>query len=812
MTIKRIPGLTGGHNDLANPENLNENQVQDSANYEILGDDNLTKRREPEEYGDLVSGDSLKTKLATVYTNTITQISPPYYPVKKLSDMTGDFVMLAFGQTANGYELYMFYENDTNTWTLTQVDITGVTYTEDTYLEFFVGDDNMIITDTYDETTNFPHYVKIDPEGTLITGLFSIKAPTNKPELVPTTEFNEERYEEDENNSRLSGCGIVHCVYTVITKSGDESNPSPISDAKMMQFFKKDATDRNDARWIDSVLIKNLSVPELTGDLIEELKYFNLYYRVTPYSEGEGAAPFYFSQRVEVLDKENNSGDTGNGYIINQEVDESIPISYENDIAPYAKHAAEVSGITGFGNIREKLQFPFEFEKYAAIQINNVNNKNYADAVVLIRLYDDDSGEDDYIEDLDLGYYSGYGFMTNLNKIRLYDTDLVTPLQVIYDEGSDSHLDIYVKIPLLIAGQLKTIYLAFNTDADATENGVTDTNYQTFEYGQFAQMSGANALEMFNSERVKSNATVICSSIDFLDANGDVINNADGNLNGDIQGEYGEFVEGGTKQLETQYLIGTGRYYMNDKTKRTGSDFSEIKYKGLPFDIIPNRFTLWGKISYTNINEALSELTTISSGIVPLPIFAFYQDTGHATWSEDYKGLFLGIYYDEAEETYHFALRGAEDMTGLDGAIISRYSKLIFDNIPLTAASGDLFVGLSVQKDSSASLFVGNLVSGSFYAQKKNWSDWDMAKNFDKEDAVGWYYKNIDTFSIGFNSMVAGAISDTPFRFYISQFQLIINNYYNASLDNDMAAMFNLAKYLPSFETPLGQKVTVIST
>ena len=44
--------------------------------------------------------------------------------------------------------------------------------------------------------------------------------------------------------------------------------------------------------------------------------------------------------------------------------DESIMVSYENDIAPYAKHAAETSGIVGFANIREKIRFPYDFEKY----------------------------------------------------------------------------------------------------------------------------------------------------------------------------------------------------------------------------------------------------------------------------------------------------------------------------------------------------------------------------------------------------------------------------------------------------------------
>ena len=227
MTVTRIQKLTDGLNELGNPKNLSDGGLQESVNYEILGDGKLTKRRDPVEYGDDVSGDSLKTKLAAIFTQSILQISPPYYPVKKLSDMTGDFLILVYGApTAGTYELYMCYENDSNTWTVTKVDITGITYTSNTYLEFFVGDDKLIITDTYNETTNFPHYVKVDADGELISGLFSIKSPTNKPTLEPTTEYDADEFEEDDTAVRLDECGIVQCVYTVITEEGDESNPS----------------------------------------------------------------------------------------------------------------------------------------------------------------------------------------------------------------------------------------------------------------------------------------------------------------------------------------------------------------------------------------------------------------------------------------------------------------------------------------------------------------------------------------------------------------------------------------------------------
>jgi len=821
MPIKRIPSLTGGTNEIANPENLNDDQLQDSSNYEPLGDGMLHRRKEPMEYGNDVSGDSLKTQITAKLTS-ILQISPPYYPVKKLSDMTGDFIILMYGLATAPvdsdfpYELYMCYENDTNTWTVTQVAITGIGYTSNTYLEFFVGDDKMIITDTYNLTENFPHYVKVDADGELITGLFSIKAPTNKATMQPVTEYNEEDFEEDATGTYLDECGIVQCVYTVVTKEGDESNPSPISNSRMMQFFKKDLTDKNDERWIDNFLISNLSVPPLTGDLVEQLKYFYVYFRVIRYSEGEGAEPFYFSQRFDIVDKDNTVGDTGNGYLVTVPQDESILVSYENDIAPYAKHAAETSGIVGFANIREKIRFPYDFEKYCTIDINNVNNKNFVDAIVYIRIYDADNvGTLDYdevqvdmIADLDLSYYDGGGVVANLDLIRIYDDDLTTPIKVVYYNYAGGHyIDVYAKIPLLVAGQLKHLYLCFNT-ATGTAEGVNVDEHKTFEYGQFTQLTADNVADFFDTERVKSNKTVICSPMDYMKGS-EVLNLADDNNPGEIINDNGEWEALGTKQYVTRGKIGTGRYILRGNSD--GFNFTEIRYSELPFDNIPDRVTMWGRIIYTNLIDALPGIGLTSA--TPFPIIAFYQSDIPGN-DNDYKGIFLGVreVVGEDETKYCWCLYGTRDMTGLDGAIDSKYSYLKFDEILMDEdrmASGEVFICLSIDKDESASLFVGSLDTGSFYRQKVLWDAWDIdgLADDDEDEGAGWYFKDIDTFSIGFSELYATRPNE--FSFKISQFQLMINKYYSAESDNDLTAIYNIANFMPSFETAVGKKIII---
>ena len=797
MPITEITKLTDGLNELINPRNLPEGGLQQSSNYEMLGDGVLTKRKAPIEYGDHVSGDSLKTKLATIFTTSILQIAPPYYPVKKLSDMTGDFILLVYGSpTAGTYELYMTYENDSNTWTLTKVDITGITYTANTYLEFFIGDDKLIITDTYNETKNFPHYVKVDADGELITGLFSIKSPTNKPTLLPTTEFDSEDFEEDVDALYLGECGIVQCVYTVITKEGDESNPSPISDSRMLQFFKKDLIDKNDERWIDNFQISNLSVPTLTGDLTEQLKYFNVYFRIIRYSEGEAAQPFYFSQRFDIVDKESNEGDTGNGYLVSIPIDESIQLSYENDIAPYAKHAAEVSGIVGFANIREKTKFPFNFEKYCPIQVNNINNKNFVDAIVQIRIYDGnntgtldhDGVQVDMIEDLDLAYYNRVGAneMKNLDEIRIYDDDKTTPIKTIYNNyNGQAFLDVFVKIPLLIAGQIKYLYLCFNTTTAGDEDlGVITQAYKTTEYGQFTLKSESTMVSLLDTERVKSAKTIICSPMDYQDKSTEIINLADDNSPGEIVGDLGGFIERQTKQLTMLYSVGSGAM-KHIGTETQGIAFTEVRYSELPFSLMPNKVTMWGRVEYYKIDEAAEKV-----------IYMFRDDSGTSD-----RAIYLSV-TKTGEDEYRWALFAT---TSVDSG--GNIRKLVFDNIPITNnENGQVFIALSIENGEQASLFVGNLINRSFYTQKVLWEKWTAAPPNFMDDPEKDFLSDIGYFSIGNNGHAVGG-GYGEFYFYHTQFQLLINKYYDGEDNDDVSSMWNVASFLPSFEEALGTKI-----
>ncbi|MEE9571775.1 MAG: hypothetical protein V3W20_01850, partial [Candidatus Neomarinimicrobiota bacterium] len=485
---------------------------------------------------------------------------------------------------------------------------------------------------------------------------------------------------------------------------------------------------------------------------------------------------FYFSQRFDIVDKESNAGDTGNSYLVNVPADESIQLSYENDIAPFAKHAAEVSGIVGLANIREKTRFPFNFEKFCPININNVNNKNFVDAIVQVRLYDSNNSgtldyygnQVDYIDDLDLTYYDDTGAdgMLNLDLIRIYDDDKTTPIKVTYVKYTGTaFIDIYVKIPLFVAGQLKTLYLCFNTPT-GEEEGVNITDYKTYEYGEFAQLESNIVPLFFNVERVKSNQTVICSPMDYLRKSDEVLNLADDNNPGEIRA-LAEWTDTQTKQLFTGESIGSGSVLLHSNL------LSGVVYEELPFTEIPDRITMWARIKLTDLTDADERV-----------IFLFKKDSS-------FKGLYLGLAKEDDE--YKFAL-----MTTSLEFLSWDVEKLRFNETMAVQDGDEVFVCLSIDRDESVSLFLGDLLTGGWSYQKLAWDNWT-------EEPDDEFFDDVEYFSMGFE--YSAGVAPEDFSIELSQFQMIINKYYDAENDDDITAIYNIANFMPSFENAIGVKI-----
>jgi len=511
MAKKALPILTGGLNELTRPDLLDNSQLQVCNNYEVIGDGRLKLRKKAE-----VFSESLNTKLSEIFSDIIS-MSEPYYPRQEINtpdnvSQSDDYVMLFFGRVSGDdgfvedtYELHMLYkyidedeaeqwnedikwdEDDNPTHTLNSLLIeSGVTVQEGSDVKYTIGSDRVVVTDGI----NASFYFNIDFDGNIIVGKLGIPAPTNRASVTQMTQWADELWETNSTSERLSDPGLFQCTYTVVSKYGEESNPAPLSETLDMQFLKLDA-DGLDTRWIDKIAITALSIPSVSDSILDSLKYFKVYMRVIRYSEGKDAKVLEFTEQFQISNKKDEDGnalisgdETGNDYILTITPEAGNVVSYENDVAPVAKSSAELSGITMLGNVKTKISFPYEFKYFHKISINNYDNKTYVDAVIKIRLFDD--SVDRGIENFIVSDFVSGGGLENRERIRLFDSDLTTPLICLYN-GSEfvgqDYLDLYIKIPLLKPSSTQYIYLCWTGANEGGYSGVP-TYYQKFEYGK----------------------------------------------------------------------------------------------------------------------------------------------------------------------------------------------------------------------------------------------------------------------------------------------------------------------------------------
>lgn len=347
MGIKKIflDNFLGGLNDVVRGNQLKDNELQQCFNYEFRDNGDLYKRTEPDTYE---SG--LNTLLSSTF-DTVLVMSEPFYPQTLKSDMSGEFMLFFYGEKSGAYKLYAFYKNLTSDWTAAEISITGIEYSGSGDMRIHIGEDRVIFTDG----VNVAHYYLIDYDGNAVSGKLGIPAPLNKADVEQITEWNPSDWEENSSNTYISEPGLFQCVYTAVTKDGEESNPSPISDTLDLQFFKLSSGE--DARWIDRVKISNLIIPEVSDDIKDKLKYFNIYIRIIKYSAGSTPKSLEYSQRFEIIDKDSTGLTTGNSYTITVPPTLAEYPSYENDVAPVAKLAVQQAGVIMLGNVKKRLNF-----------------------------------------------------------------------------------------------------------------------------------------------------------------------------------------------------------------------------------------------------------------------------------------------------------------------------------------------------------------------------------------------------------------------------------------------------------------------
>jgi len=616
MAKRALPLLTGGLNDVARSDLIDDSQLQECLNYEITGDGVLKRRTEQDTFDSV-----LNTKLSELF-NTVKVISEPYYFVTDIDltnsngyTLNSDFILLAFGITDSGtYEMHTLYKVN-ETWTNaaqyavggaettlnTLLTDSGVVYTAESDVQFVVSDDRIIVTDN----VNPAHFVTIDIDGFFRAGKLGMPAPTNKARVEHITEWDDSLFEETSTNTRLSQIGLFQCTYTAVTKSGDESNPAPLSDTLDMQFFKIDANGA-DERWIDEVFIADLAVPDLSENDLEDVKYFKVYMRVMRYSEGETLQTLDLTEQFEIIDKSNTTGTTGNNYTLTVEVTAGDTADYENDVAPISKTAASLGGITMVGNVQTKINFPHEFKYYHPITIENQDNKHYVDSIVKIRLWDTNSEHIDAIENFHVKEFfesgtPGNDMTKNAQHLRFYDEDSTTPIMVAWKQGEveggspDGYVDLYIKVPLLVAGSSHIVYLCWTDEANMDDyDGVPDVYNNLvnndfswdgnigIHYGLVMQLGyqNFNRQQVWNNSRVRNTSSFVITPQEFAIPGQGALNKANTNVDGTLT----DISESTGYRSSIPQFLPENDFKMGSKSYKKNSPSGDIEYDFLYTD------------------------------------------------------------------------------------------------------------------------------------------------------------------------------------------------------------------------------------
>jgi hypothetical protein len=560
--------------------------------------------------------------------------------------MNNDFILFVVGltsSTATEYTIHALYQLSDDTWSndvfWSSIDTpktfsellaeAGINYPTDSVIandiEFTIGNNKVIINDSY----NRMHYFEIDADGIANSGFLGIPAPLNKPCVLPL-DTNGARgdignlnvnFEDDSGADYIEAPGLAQVTYTVITKFGEESNPSPISDALDLQWFKLNEDTGANEQWIDSIEIFNLNIPVVPKSVEDTLEKFRIYLRVTPYSQGITAKTLTFTEEFDISAKLTSAVDTGNDYIMTVSPSTGETVSYENDVAPVAKTSAELGGITMTGNVKTGHKFPFNFKYVHAITVNNKDSKFYVEPCFRIRLGDKDSTSTandsinappienfeilDFIDDGVTGSATD-NHLKRSEFIRIYFEDQTTPCMLGYVNRIDnesppnaislqnnttpSYIDLLIRVPYLRANDTTTIYLVWTPDNTTDEelytgvsNDYNELKYYTdgsdrltfagnigIEYGRIMPI-GINDFrrhKLFPNTRVLDNQTVI--SFDFSDkfSNNKFFNKADGNSpvvqEGDIPQTSADAVINGSDDNISPTVLGYNNYPIFD--------------------------------------------------------------------------------------------------------------------------------------------------------------------------------------------------------------------------------------------------------
>ncbi len=353
-------------------------------------------------------------------------------------------------------------------------------------------------------------YIEIDADGELFFGKLGLESP------ITLLNGSDAEYTSDSAIDKGMGVirgSILFYAYSFEKENGEISNPSPISViADDNKLYKDD----------DSVLEQFTKKITLTpfGENADA-KFINLYRSSIPYTEDSlGRSDFTLVHRYMINESLNDT--SGPGIIL---------LNYDNDVDVKGDDVCAISGVTFIANANSAIKFPFDFEHYIEIEVDNTNTRNYVNGVYVLKIDPTDA----IFEINGANVFPLSTLLMYKNKVRFFDIDLRTPLPVVYYKYNDSCYFFYIKIPYLNADYKHSIYLTWVNDG--SQEGVTNpswqydnSSYTKGEYGEFLNVETSNewaGQKVFSKGGVRSSDVLASLDMETSTETGDVPNIAD---------------------------------------------------------------------------------------------------------------------------------------------------------------------------------------------------------------------------------------------------------------------------------------------
>ena len=428
--MKKLYAPTGGMND---KDHIKDDNIMDEIiNYEQIDQGKIQKRKDPMTW-DATFNTALTGSGKPFNGGTVTFIpEEPFYPTRIPTVMSEDwdYMIPVFGINSDSeYVLYLYYyDNDTEQWAYTQIDLEsqGIVYNESSSLLIKYLRDMALILD-YDGG-NEPHYIRVDEDNDIVYDLLrnSVARPDRALSFDKPTDdgVSRENFFTSDIDSKLGAPNLYRWFYTIVNKYADEGNPSPAS-LPIDLTFSRITTDQEEAQYVKQITLNGFSPPvDASAQMKEEIKYYRLYRQQWDADNANG-----FTQPQFVTDILIVNPDEATSYTDTIEIETYSPeISFENNVAPIARDGELAGNSLFLSKIITRINVLGNFDVIHKIPVTNLNSETYPNGITRMRL-DYDIVDNNSTLKPNLSF-----LMQNKNLVRMFDSDLGTPIPVLYKD------------------------------------------------------------------------------------------------------------------------------------------------------------------------------------------------------------------------------------------------------------------------------------------------------------------------------------------------------------------------------------------